>query len=434
MIVVKANRLIDGNGGDVIKDAAVVIDGSHIKQVCPAVAVNVPADTEVVDMGDCTLMPGLIDAHLHLMGQNVLTFKNYQIAQFHVYPQLHELYGLLHAQMYLEMGFTTLRDLPWFGYSHVLVPEMLAVRDAINNGILAGPRLKVAGLATSTASHLDHALPGHFPRNSGVTYDGPWELRKAVREAVKMGCDLIKTCASGGGGTDKDSPQERNLTLEELTAICEEAHYFMRPVAAHCFTPEAQKMAIRAGVDTIEHCVWTDDEALAMLKAEDKPVVPTLAHRTDRAIEIRRKVGTPEFVINKMRMLRPYTKETFQRLHQAGIKIVLGTDTQVDPEMGLSSLEMEVYVSYGMTPMEAIQTGTKNAAEAIGLGKDTGTLEPGKFADLIAVKGNPLDDIRLFQERDNIRLVVKEGKVCVDKRAGQDKHVIFDQSYSWKLA
>lgn len=191
-------------------------------------------------------------------------------------------------------------------------------------------------------------------------------------------------------------------------------------------------MAVRAGVDTIEHMVFTDDEAIAMMKGENKPVTPTLLHRSDRAIAVRSKFGTSEFTLNKMRSLQPHTKETFQRCHQAGIKIAMGTDMGLDPEMGSNAQELEIYVNYGMTPMEAIQTATKNTAEAIRLDKVTGTLEKGKFADIIAVEGDPLKDIRVLQEKQKIKIVMKEGKIGVDRRPGHEKSVIHDVQWAWK--
>jgi imidazolonepropionase-like amidohydrolase len=222
------------------------------------------------------------------------------------------------------------------------------------------------------------------------------------------------------------------MTQEELDAVVDEAHAFHKRCACHCFTPTAQRMAVRAGVDTIEHCVFTDDEAIAMMKAENKIIIPTLAHRSDRAIEVRRKAGSSEFVLNKMKKIQPYTKETFQKFHQAGIKIALGTDTQIDPEMGTSAYEMEIYVDYGMTPMEAIQTATLNAAEAIGLDREIGTLEPGKLADIIAVEGNPLQNIRILQDKKRIQMVMKEGEIAVRRKPGQEKYVIHNQDWSWK--
>jgi len=432
--VLKGGRLIDGRGGEVVKNPCVVIEGSRIKELGWGNIMKIPKKAEVIDMKNCTLMPGLMDIHLHTSAYNVLTFKNYRYAQLETTPQLQMLYTLLHAQMCFEMGFTTLRNHPWVtAYGGHNTAELVALRDGINNGIIVGPRMLVGGHAIITNSHLDLLHVGSIQRQPGFTADGPWKLRELARAQLRAGCDYIKTCASGGGGTDKEEPDIRNMTQEELDAIVDEAHAFHKQVACHCFTPMAQKMAVRAGVDTIEHCVFTDDEAIAMMKAEGKTIIPTLAHRSDRAIEARRRVGTSEFVLAKMKKIQPYTQETFKRFHQAGIKIALGTDTQIDPEMGSSAMEMEIYVDYGMTPMEAIKTGTKNAAEAIGLIKDTGTLEAGKFADVIAVDGDPLKDIRILQNRQKIKMVMKEGRIHVDRRPGHEKSVIADPEWGWKI-
>lgn len=431
--VLKGSRLIDGTGREIAKPAVVVLDGSRIKQVGAEHEVRVPAGAEVEEFPGCTLMPGLIDCHLHLTAHNILTFKNYRAAAGETSPQQMLLYALLHAQILLEAGFTTLRHLGWASGHGLDVDEMVALREAIEAGIVAGPRLRVAGWTVITGSHLDLCLPRRGFRASGMTADGPWELRKLARSHLRTGVDLIKTCASGGGGTDREEPDVRNMTQEELDAICDEAHAFHKQVAVHCFTPEAQKMAIRAGADTIEHTVFTDDEAIAMLRAENKPVTTTLMHRTDHAIEVRRRIGTPEFVLRKMKAIQPHAYECFQRMHQAGVKIAMGTDTQLDPEMGSNAGELELFVKLGMTPMEAILTATRNAAEAIWVDAITGTLEPGKFADVIAVEGNPLADIRILQDREKIKLVMKEGKVFVDRREGRRRTVIHDETRKWAL-
>jgi len=431
--ILKAGRLIDGAGNEIPREACVVIEGGRIQSVGTAEDQRLPRGAEVIDLPGCTLLPGLMDIHLHTSAYNILTFRNPRVAHFETTPQLQMLYTLLHAQMCLEMGFTTLRNHPWVtAYGGANTAELVAIREAIENGIMAGPRLRVGGHAIITNSHLDLLHPGMALRQPGLTADGPWELRKLVRSQLRMGCDYIKTCASGGGGTEKEEPDIRNMTQEELDAVADEAHAFHKRVACHCFTPTAQRMAVRAGVDTIEHCVFTDDEAVAMMKAEEKIIVPTLAHRSDRAIDVRRRAGSSEFVLAKMKKIQPYTRETFKKLHQAGIKIALGTDSQIDPEMGTSAHELEIYVEYGMTPMEAIQTGTRNAAEALGLDREIGTLEPGKFADIIAVEGNPLKDIRILQDRRKIRMVMKEGKVFVSRIPGQERYVIHDQSWGWK--
>lgn len=377
-------------------------------------------------------MPGLIDCHIHISEFNALTFDNFRVARFEISPQLQMLYAVFHAQICLEMGFTTLRDMGGVTYAGLNVAELVAIRDAIDAGIIVGPRLRVGGWTTITGSHLDLVLPRNAIRQAGVTADGPWELRKLARTNLRIGCDFLKTCLSGGAGTGEE-PTVRNMTQEELEAVVDEAHAFGKPCASHCFTPESQRMAVRAGVDTIEHCVWTDDDALAMMKAEGKVVVPTLTHRTDRAIEVRRRAGASEATVQRMKRIQPDTKKTFQRLHQAGIKIAMGTDVQIDPEMGASALELDIYVAHGMTPMEAILTATKNAAEALRMDRDVGTLEPKKFADIIAVEGDPLEDIRILQERKRIKLVMKGGQVYVDRREGQDKRVILDAVWSKKL-
>ena len=291
--LVKGARLIDGLGGEVLKDAAVIIEAGRIKEIGAAETLRPPAGAEVIDMGDCTLMPGLLDIHLHCSAHNVLTFKNYRISQLEVTPPLQTLYTLLHQQIMLEMGFTTLRDHPWpnayGGHNSV---ELVALRDAVEAGIFAGPRLVVGGYATMTGSHLDLIVPRGCRREPDATADGPWELRKLVRQQLRVGVDFIKTCASGGGGTDKEAPDVGNMTKEELDAVVDEAHALDKHCACHCFTPTAQKMAIRAGADTIDHCVFTDDEAIDMLVSEKKFIVPTLLHRSDRAIEVRKRVGT----------------------------------------------------------------------------------------------------------------------------------------------
>jgi imidazolonepropionase-like amidohydrolase len=431
--VLRATRLIDADGGFIEGGAVVVLDGEIIEQVGQADEVRIPDGAEVVDAGDATLMPGMMDCHLHLNQYNFLTFRNYRAAVFEITPQLQMLYALVHAQICMEMGFTTLRDLGGYNYAGHVMAEMCAIRDAIEFGIVAGPRLFCAGWAIITNAHLDCILPRNIPRTALATADGPWELRKLARAQLRIGADLIKTCCSGGGGTDKEEPDIRNMTQEETDAIVDEAHAFGKRCAVHCFTPEAQKMAMRAGADTLEHSVFTDDEAIAMMKQQKIILTPTLQHRTDHAIELRRQMGTPEFTLTKMKKIQPSTKETFQRLHRAGIKMALGTDTQLDPEMGSQAGEMALYVDFGMTPEEAIATGTKNAAEAIGILDKVGTLEPGKFADIIAVRGNPYADIKVLTQKQNILLVVKEGRVYVDRRPGKTERLIHDAAWGWKI-
>jgi len=307
------------------------------------------------------------------------------------------------------------------------------VRDAINAGIHAGPRLHVCGRPIITGSHLDLTLPRAALRQEGFTADGPWALRALAREHMRAGADLLKTSVSGGGGTQDEEPDVRNMTQEELEAIVDEGHAFHKPTSAHCFTAESHKMCVRAKVDTIEHMVFHDKESIAMIKASGIPVTPTLSHRTDHAIEVRARIGTPRNVLDKMKKIQPYTFETFKVMHQAGIKIAMGTDLGPEPEIGTNAKELELYVDLGMTPMEALQTATRNAAEAMWLGKDVGTIEAGKFADILALDGDPSRDITVLNTKDNIRMVMKEGEPYVDKISAKRRSVVQCEPGSWKI-
>jgi imidazolonepropionase-like amidohydrolase len=425
--------LIDGNGGAPIKDPVVLFEGRRIKEVGTKDKVKIPRDTEIIDCAGLTLMPGLTDVHLHTMMFNCLTFHNYRVAQWEITPELQQMYGLFHAQLCFDMGFTTLRDLGLNSSRGLLTAHLCGVRDAINAGIIEGPRMFIGGFTTITGSHLDLIQPRAMQRLGFQTADGPWELRKLARQNLLAGCDIVKTCATGGGGTDKEEPDIRNMTQEEIDAIVDEAHAFHKLAAVHCFTANGQRMALKAGADTIEHMVFSDNETIGMLADSKVWMTPTLLHRTDHAIETRKDQGTSQFVLNKMKALQPYCYETFQSMYKAGVKIALGTDMGFDPEMGTNARELEVYVKLGMKPMDALQSATKNAAMALKMEKDLGTVEAGKFADMIAVKGDPLADISCLQEKKNIQIVMKEGRVYADRRAGKSKNVVNVNPGDWKI-
>lgn len=430
---VKCGTFIDGNGGKPLKDVVLIIDGRRIKGVAAKGKVKIPAGMEVVDCSRYTVMPGMMDLHIHTAMFNCMTFHNHRVAQFEVMPHLQQMYAMFHAQNCFDMGFTTLRDLGMNGTRGLFVHELCAVRDAIDAGIVEGPRMLIGGFTTITGSHLDLIQPRAMVRTGFHTADGPWELRKLARTNLLAGVDVIKTCASGGGGTDKEEPDIRNMTQEELDAIVDEAHAFHKSAAVHCFTTNAQRMALKAGADTIEHMVFHDDETIDMIKEAGVPVTPTLSHRTDHAIDLRRDLGTAEFVLKKMKWLQPYCFETFQKMYKAGIKIVMGTDMGFEPHMGSNAAELEIWVKLGMKPMDAIVAATKNAAEAIKMGDKLGTLEVGKFADLIAVDGDPLKKIACLQQKKNIKVVMKEGRVYADRRPGQSKNVVQMQPGEWKI-
>ncbi len=433
LTVIRAGALIDGRGGPPLKDPVIVVQGRRIKAVGSRNDMQVPQGAEVLDAEGCTLMPGMMDLHIHTAMFNCMTFHNHRVAQFEIMPHLQQMYALFHAQNCFDMGFTTLRDLGMNGPRGLLVDEMCAVRDAINAGIVEGPRMLIGAFTTMTGSHLDLIQPRAMYRFGFNTADGPWELRKLARKNLLAGADVIKTCASGGGGTDKEEPDIRNMTQEELDAIVDEAHALHKIAAVHCFTTQAQRMALKAGADTIEHMVFHDDETIGMIKEAGVPVTPTLSHRTDHAIQLRREHGTAEFVLRKMKYLQPFCFESFQKMYKAGIRIAMGTDMGFEPDMGSNAAELEIYVKLGMAPMDAILAATRNAAQAIKLGDDLGTVEAGKLADIIAVNGDPLQNIACLQEKRNIQLVMKEGRLYADRRSGKSRNVVNVKPGEWKM-
>ena len=430
---VSCGTLIDGSGGKPVKDAVVLIQGNRITKVGVKGKLKPPPGAESIDCSRYTVMPGMMDLHIHTAMHNCMTFHNHRVAQFETMPHLQQMYALFHAQNCFDMGFTTLRDLGMNGPYGLLVNEMCAVRDAINAGIVEGPRMLIAGFTTMTGSHLELIQPRAMVRWGFNTADGPWELRKLARKNMLAGCDVIKTCASGGGGTDKEEPDIRNMTQEELDAVVDEAHALHKHAAVHCFTTSAQRMALKAGADTIEHMVFHDDETIDLIKKGGVPVTPTLSHRTDHAIELRRNHGTADFVLRKMKYLQPFCFETFRKMYQAGVKIAMGTDMGFEPDMGSNAAELEIYVKLGMKPMDAILTTTRNAAQALKQEKDLGTIEAGKLADLIAVDGDPLKNIRCLQQKKNIAVVMKEGKIYADRRPGKSKNVVNVKPGDWKI-
>jgi imidazolonepropionase-like amidohydrolase len=432
--VIRAERLIDGTGEGIGGGAVVIVEDQKITAVGDERKTRVPAGAEVLDYGDATLMPGLIDCHMHNGAENVMIFKNYRTATFEVSPQFHMFCALLNAQMCLQDGITTIRDQGWVTPWGLFTAELCAVRDAIARGFVPGPRLLVAGWAVVTYSHLEMLMPHNAPRREGVTADGPWELRKMVRSQLRVGCDVIKTVASGGGGTDVQEPGVRNMCDEELAAIVDEAHGYFRIVGCHAWTADSQKRAMRAGADTLEHCVWADDESISMMLETKTPITPTLLHRTDHAIDIVRRTGADDFVLQNYKSVQTACFNTFKNLIAAGVTIAMGTDLNIDPEMGSNAGEISLYCDLGMKPLEAIKAGTLNAANAIGIGKITGSLTPGKFADILAVKGDPLKNTKVFETRQNFLMVMKEGTVFVDRRPGHERHVISDEAWGkWEM-
>ncbi len=414
--VLRAPRLLTGVDSLISGNVQVTIQGNRIVDVSEGSYPAPPPGAEVIELDDCTLMPGLIDCHVHTGAFNSLLFEDYRHAMFEVTPQLQQMSALFSAQRCLAAGVTTIRDQGWITPTggH-FTRELVAVREAIERRIVPGPRLLVGGLAACTNSHIDVVIPTASIRQPGVTADGPDEMRKLVRSHLRDGVDHIKTCTSGGGGTPSQHSAVDNMSEGELRAVVEEAHYDRRSVACHAWTAESQKRALAAGVDSLEHSVWTDDEAIEMMVSRGVPLVPTLIHRTDRSLDRWEKLGADAAVIQNFRNIQKDCFQTFDRAHRAGVKIAMGTDTVMSPEMGENGGELQVYVDLGMTPLEAIRTATVNAAEVVGLGDQIGSVEVGKRADVIAVAGDPSVDISLLAGPSKIALVMKDGDIFVDR-------------------
>jgi imidazolonepropionase-like amidohydrolase len=425
--LITASRLIDGRGN--IQERPVIhVEGSRIAAVSSAEAMNVLPAAELIDASGCTLMPGLIDAHVHLGAFNCTSFASARTARFEVTPQLQSFYALFHAQICFEMGFTTLRDAGRGTPRGDFAEEMCAVRDAINAGIVPGPRILVMAETMITGAHLELlTLPRAMRRPDNFTANGPWELRRKVRELIRSGVDGIKTSVSGGVALGTD-PNVRNMTQEELDAIVDEAHAFRKPVAAHCFHAEGLRMCVEAGVDTIEHMVYSDEDSIARVSAAGIWVVPTLLNRSEYVIAKNAELGLPRSLIATQREIQPHCFDTFRRMRQAGVRIAMGTDIHNVPEMGCGARELQLYVDNGMSPLEAISSATRDAATALGLGTDLGTIEARKIADIIAVRGNPADDIGVLQDANAIALVIKEGRLYVDRMAATPRLV-----RQWKI-
>jgi len=393
---VKAARLIDVRTGNVMERAVVLIKGDRISDVGSGLAV--PAGTKVIDLGDATLLPGLMDMHTHLTGNpDQLGYSSIAIS---VPRQV--LYGAKNARLTLEAGFTTVRDVGANGFTDI------ALRDAINAGDIPGPRIAASGPALGiTGGHCDDTLhaPEYKVTGEGVA-DGSVAVMKKVREVIKYGADLIKFCATGGVLSFRDDPQASQYSLEEMQTLVAEAHRLGRKVAAHAHGVDGIKLAVKAGVDSIEHGSYIDAEAVKMMKERGTWLVPTV-YLGDWFLENAEKVGVPAPLIAKGKEVLPIARKNITEAFRQGVPVAFGTDAAVYPH-GLNAREFAVYVKLGMTPLQAIQSSTINASRLLGWENRVGTLEKGKFADLIAVGGDPLKDVT---ELERVQFVMKGGRV-----------------------
>jgi len=396
--VIRAGRVLDVRTGALRANQAIVIVGDKITQIAPAAEVKTSGDDITIDLPDATLLPGLIDMHTHL----TFELSSLGYSGLGISTAREALHGARNARRTLEAGFTTVRNLGAFDYSDI------ALRDAINDGDVIGPRIVASGPALGiTGGHCDeNLLPPAFHFQAGGVADGVEAVQHKVREVIKYGADVIKICATGGVLSKGDDPNASQFTLEEMKAIVADAHRLGRKVAAHAHGAEGVRWASEAGVDSIEHGHLMDDAAIATLKKNGTYLVPTLflSEYMEKNMD---RSDVPEFSKQKMRDVMAAMRKNVGKAFAAGVKVALGTDAAVYPH-GLNAGEFHVYVSMGMTPLAAIQTATVNASDLLGSKFNVGTLEPGKFADIVAVDGDPTKDVTVLE---HVKFVMKGGSV-----------------------
>jgi imidazolonepropionase-like amidohydrolase len=404
VVVVKAGRLLDVRSGNYLSDQLILIESGKVREVGKArdVQPHVPAGARIIDLSRYTVLPGLIDAHTHLTGDpDQSGYRSLGIS----IPR-EALTGARNARVTLQAGFTTVRNVGAGGYADI------ALRDAINAGDVPGPRLVVSGPPLGiTGGHCDNDLlaPQFHAFEPGVA-DGVPAVMAKVRENIKYGADVIKFCATGGVLSQGDNPELEQYSPEEMRALVQEAHRLGRKVAAHAHGALGIRDAVLAGVDSIEHGSFINEEDIQLMKERGTYLVPTL-YLGDWLLQNYKKLGLTDNMVDKAKYVLPQARQHVGRAFREGVKVAFGTDAAVYPH-GLNAHEFAVMVNLGMTPLTAIQAATINGADLLGWSDRVGSLEPGHFADLIAVDGDPLQDVTVLQD---VKVVMKGGEVVKEE-------------------
>jgi imidazolonepropionase-like amidohydrolase len=396
--LIRAGKLLDVRSGKLLADQVVVIEADKIVSVGPAGAMGASSGDQVIDLSKATVLPGLIDAHTHLtMDPDNVGYEGLGISV----PR-ETLIGARNARLTLEAGFTTVRNVGADAFTDV------ALRDAVRDGDIPGPRMRVSGPPLGiTGGHCDNNfLPAEYHASADGVADGISAVQHKVRENIKYGADLIKICATGGVLTLGDDPQASQYTLEEMKAIVADAHRLGRKVAAHAHGAQGVLWAAEAGVDSIEHGSYIDDAGIAEMKKDGTYLVPTL-YLSDWFLANADKLHVPPEMLAKGRTVARIARNNVAHAFASGVKVAFGTDAGVYPH-GLNAREFAVMVQLGLTPLQSIQAATINAADLLGWPEKTGAIEPGKWADLIAVDGDPLWDVTTLER---VKFVMKGGEL-----------------------
>jgi len=400
-IVLKGARIIDGTGSDPVTDGTLMIRDGYIMELGSGDQIEVPSDAVTYDLKGLTVLPGLIDTHTHIQlfeGDGELDHLKDPVPR-------KTLKAAYNAQKTLEAGFTTIRDL---GAENLID---LAVRDACEEGIIKGPRMKVSGYKITPTGADFPIYPPELQISGRPVMDSPGEIRKATRTLLALGVDIIKIMTSGRTFRKSSSPNAYALSLEEAKTAVEEAHNQGVPVSSHAHGASGVKIALAAGCDTIEHGTVLDDEDIEFMLENKVFLIPTLSYGK-RVEELGIDSGLPSYSVSKAISSRKQRLKSFKKALDAGVKIAMGSDAGMPfAGHGRNAFELEVMVEAGMTDMQAVMATTSLAAEALNIEEETGSIHKGKFADLVIVDGDPLQDIRLLQKKDSIVAVFKQGEI-----------------------
>jgi imidazolonepropionase-like amidohydrolase len=410
-IALTGGKLIDGNGGPPLENASLIVKGKNIEAVGTRDLIKIPPEAKIIDATGKTIMPGMTDMHVHLYwnGEPDLALHTYKES-----TAFRAVKAVAYIQRSLEAGFTTLRSGGELGYLDV------ALRDAVDMGIIWGSRVVASGYSISgTGGHADRFPPWLYRTDEvRMLADGPDACIKAVRQQIKMKVDWIKFHASGGVMDPFSSPQLQEYSDGEIEAIVNEAHARGKPAFAHAQGAGGIRAAVRGGVNSIEHGFYLEDDIIEMMLKKGTYLVPTLV-ALYRIIEAGERGGIPRESITKAIPHGEAHVASFQKAYRAGIKICMGTDCGSPYNYhGDNAYEFFLMVKHGMKEMDALISCTKRSAEALGMSDKMGTLEKGKWADVLVVEGNPLEDIQVLVKKKNIKLVMKEGKIYFNRILG----------------